>query len=707
MTVNRMSMTLLSLLAWMTVAGAATPATPPSDELQIVTVYGTRIPRSLQDTQASVGVLTESQIAEKDLQNVRDAFRLFGNVMDSDWVDAGFVIRGVNSEGLTPGGAPLAAIYVDGAAQTVQGARHGLRGLWDVSQVEIYRGPQSTLSGRAALAGALYIRTNDPTFAWEAGARATFGEDQTREGAVLFGGPLSDTTAFRIAAEYQTRESDLNYPLYESYRAFGEFTEDEYYQVRGKLLFKPAALNGGRALLTYAVAHDSPLYDDVAGPGLGFTYEERRGDLNADTPFYQENRSADTQTVAFEVNYPLSDALGFTSVSSYAYTDLERPSINAGTPGEVFVGLGHEKQTYITQELRLNFSSEVTQWVAGLYGAYDDARLDRTLSNFFSGGRNDTTRSKTEARNFAAFGEYSYEFVPTWQLTLGGRADYETQDQDYFFNRDFTDPALVDTLRAGVSENSEWAFLPKAAIVKRFTPQRSLGFTIQRGYRAGGAGVDPNDGSGYEFDAEYSTNYELSYRASALSNRWSLTANAFYTDWKDQQVELQLVPNDFTSTVILNAGASHLYGGELESQFKFTSQLSGFVSIGYVKTQFDDFVTASGVFNGFAFPESPEWTVSFGSEYQHPSGFFFGADARQVSEYLARDIQSSPPDEVGDYFVANVRAGYRAGKWSVTAFSDNVFDEDYFVYRDIIGTVDCCGTLGPRRLSGVTVRVDY
>jgi len=128
-------------------------------KLEDVVVYGARTSDSLLDTQASVGVLTSESIVEKDIQNLRDAFRLFGNVMDSDWVDAGFVIRGVSSEGLTPGGAPLATIYVDGAAQTVQGARRGLRGLWDVSQVEIYRGPQSTLSGRAALAGAIYQRS--------------------------------------------------------------------------------------------------------------------------------------------------------------------------------------------------------------------------------------------------------------------------------------------------------------------------------------------------------------------------------------------------------------------------------------------------------------------------------------------------------------------------------------------------------------------
>lgn len=697
----------LAVLATLAHAASGQSPAPAVPQLEDVIVLGSRMPGTLLDTQASVGVLTGESIIEKDIQNVRDAFRLFGNVMDSDWVDAGFVIRGVNSEGLTPGGAPLATIYVDGAAQTVQGARRGLRGLWDVSQVEIYRGPQSTLSGRASMAGAIYIKTNDPTFDWQAGARATYGEDETAEGALLLGGPLSETVAFRVAAEYQSRESDLNYPLYEPFAAFGDFSEDEYYQVRGKLLFQPEALNGGRAVLSYATAHDSPLYDDIAGPGLGFTYDQRRGDLNAGTPFFQENRSTDNQTVSLDVTYPLSDQLAFTNVTSYAYTDLDRPSINVGTPGEVFVALGHEKQTYATQEFRLNYGNAGLQWVAGIFAAYDEADVDRSSSNFFSGGRADVTRSKSIARNLAAFGEATYEFVPTWKGTLGVRLDYEEQSQRYFFQRDFTNPALVDVLRSGSSTNDEFTFLPKAGIVKQLDPAQSLGLTLQRGYRAGGAGVDPNDGSAYDFKPEFASTYELSYRAGLLDDRLLLTANAFYTDWKDQQVEIQLIPGNFTSTVVLNAGSSHLYGGELESQMRFSPRFTAFAAVGYVKTEFDEFVTSAGNFSGLPFPESPEWTISFGADYEHPSGFFVGADARHVAEYFARDLQNAPIDRVGDYVVANLRAGYRADKWSVTAFSDNAFDEEYFLYRDVIGTSDCCATLGNRRLTGVTLRVDY
>jgi len=479
----------------------ALPTAPALAQVQEVVIYGARMPTTLMDTQASVAVITEESLIEKDIQNIRDAFRLMGNVIDSDWVDSGFVIRGVNSEGLTPGLAPLASIYVDGAPQTVQGARRGLRGLWDVQQVEVYRGPQSTLSGRASLAGAIYLKTNDPTFEWDSAARATYGEHETAEVAVAGGGPLLDNVlAFRVAAEYQRRESDLNYQGYEMWDAFDDFKTDEYYQIRSKLLLTPGT-GGTRALLSYSFGHDSPMYDDIAGPGFGFEYSDRRGDLNAATPVFQENRSADTHNATLEVTHPFSDALSFTSITSFSYTDMRRPSINAGTPGEIDIAVGYEKEKLATQELRLNYDGEALSWVAGLYAAYDQSRTDRMTNSPF--GRIDYSRPKNFSCNLAVFGEATYEVAPGWEVTGGGRLDYEAQTRNYYALRDFDDPNTPDRLTIGESKNDQFTFLPKAGLVHRFMNEQSLGFTVQRGYRSGGAGVDPSDGSAYTFKPEY------------------------------------------------------------------------------------------------------------------------------------------------------------------------------------------------------------
>jgi iron complex outermembrane recepter protein len=700
---------LLCLTASAAVVGSVTPVSAQTtDPTEEIIVYGQKGRQTLQDTQASVAVVTTQEIVDKDIQNFRDAFRVMANVIDSDWVDSGFVLRGVNSEGLTPGGSPLASVYIDGAAQTVQGARRGARGLWDVEQLEVYRGPQSTLSGRASLAGAIYIKTKDPTFDWDAAARATMGSDETREAAVAFGGPIvADTLAFRISAEYQTRENDLNYPEYERYSRFDDFNEDKYWQVRGKLLFQPGGGDGLRAVLGYSMAHDSPLYDDVGGPLFGFEYSQRRGDLNFASPYFQEAREADNDNVSLEITLPISDAIGLTSITSWADTFLFIPSINEGTPGEQFVTRARQDQKLITQEVRLNYdSSDALQWVAGVYFSKEDQETNQRRIVPFSGGRTDFFGRQAEFTNAAVFGEATYRFAPQWKVVAGGRFDYTDSELESAASRDFFNPAFTDTGGGASASDSESTFLPKLGLVWDFAPSQSLGGTVQRGFRNGGAAVDLTDLSSYTFEPEYTWTGELSYR-STWGGNLVMNANVFYTDWKDQQVEVQLIPGDFTSQVTLNAGESNLYGAELEANYRIATGFDAFLSIGYLQTKFDEFSSSVGDLSGFPFPEAPEWTVAFGFEYEHTSGFFIGFDGRKVSEYLARDIQNAPPDEVGDYFVGNARFGWRGERWTVTAFSDNVFDEEYFMYREVFGTSDCCGTLGNRRSTGVTVTARY
>ncbi|MEM9168037.1 MAG: TonB-dependent receptor [Pseudomonadota bacterium] len=703
-----------SALAVLCSAGAALAQPVEEIEDDEIIVFGEKRGRTLQDTQASVAVVSEEQIRELGIQSFRDAFRVSANILDADWSDAGFIIRGVNSEGLTPGGSPLAALYIDGAQQTVQGARRGARGAWDVSQIEVYRGPQSTLSGRAALAGAIYVTTNNPTYEWEAQANLTVGTLETWQAGVAFGGPiLDDQIAFRIAAEFQTEESDLNYQGYSGFDRFDNFIDDEYYQIRGKLLIEPDALPGWSGLLTYSYSADSPHYDDIAGPGLGFPYSARRGDLNASLPFFQDNREGEAHNFSFDVTKDLTDALSFRSLTTASYSETNKPSINEGTPGEVFTSNGEIDQRLITQEFLLNFDKgeDAVSWVAGLYYLTEDTRDINRRSTFFGGGSTNATAAEIDTTNVAIFGEATWPILPTVDIIAGGRVQYEEQDVELFAASGAFNPALAAVPIGGGTDDSV-EFLPKGSIVWEFLPDRTIGFTAARGFRAGGVFVNPVTEAATSFDAETTWTYEVSFRSELFDGQATVNANAFYTDWQNQQVELQLVPGDFQSVITANAGQSSLYGFELEMRGDITAELSAFASIGYVETEFDEFVTTEFDLTGSDFPEAPNWTIAGGFNYVLPSGFFVGGDAKYVDAYLSRDIQNFPPDPVGDYIVANFRGGWRGDGLMVMLFADNAFNEDYFVYQDTFdfdadGVIDfdCCATLGPRRVYGISVDV--
>lgn len=679
-----------------TAAEATDPAAATVDDLFLdpIVIYGARDVQALEDSAASVAVVDSETIESRSIESFRDAFRMMANVIDADWVDAGFVIRGVNSEGLVPGGAPLASLYIDGVQQTGNGARRGARGLWDVEQVEVYRGPQSTLSGRAALAGAIYLKTKDPEFERQFAVQGSLGNLDSRGGAFMANLPIIDEQiALRVSAEYERSETDINYPTYTGYAGYDDLIEDEYYQIRGKLLLTPADLPDTRALISYSFSHDSPTSSDIAGPGLGFEFDEERGDFNL--PVFTEPRNNDVHNVAAEVTHQITDALKFTSLSTLSYSDLTRNSINVGTPGETNVLIGGQEQTLATQEFRLNYAEGRWSGVAGLYGAleYDDNGFERP--DYF--GRHDISRSERDTANIAAFGEATYEFVPTWKVTGGLRADFTTVDSYSFFSRN----GAVTTDLA--TEHDEFVLLPKIGLSKDLDESQTVGATIQRGFRSGGSSVISSTGEAYSYDPETTWNYELFYKARLLEDRLTLGANVFFQDWDDQQVEVQTIPNDFLSDKIVNAASSRSYGFEVSADYKVTEEISTFLAVGYVHSEFLDFSDLSiGDVTGLPFPEAPDWTIAFGARYQHETGFYVGADAKYVSSYLAR-FGTAPQEYLDERFIVNLQAGYKTDRWELNAYVENAFDESYFVYNDN----DIAATLGDGREFGVRLKATF
>jgi outer membrane receptor protein involved in Fe transport len=660
-----------------------------------IAVYGARTTQTLNDVTSSVGIVTGETIEERQVRSIRDSFRLMANVRDSDFNDAGFVIRGINSEGLTPGGAPVASFYVDGIQQTVQGARRGARGLWDVEQVEIYRGPQSTLAGRAALAGAIYVKTKDPTDKFEVGGRALVGTDETYGGAAMLNVPvIDDQVALRLAAEYERSESDINYPTYARFNRYDDFIEDEYYSLRAKALIKPAKLRDARALLTYSYSEDSPSQYDIAGPGLGFEFEDRRGDFN--TPNFAEDRRTVVHNAGMEITYDIVPALILTSQSGFTHSDTDRSSINVGTPGETDVVIGDFVQKLATQEFRLNQFGSAWETTLGVYGAYEKQDSGFRRPDFF-GFASDISKAEEETWNVAAFGEATYEFIPSWKAVAGGRVDHTRQEGSSFFSRNGV--AITDFSY----ELSDTVFLPKVGLIKEFGPDHTVGFTVQRAFRAGGAGVQSSTGEVFQFGPELAWNYELSYKGRFLNNRLNLASNIFYLDLRDQQIETLEDPLDPLSATTTNAAKSRAYGFEIEAQGQATREISAFASIGYVNSKFEEFDSASlGDLSGLWFPEAPRWNVAWGARYMHSLGFFVGADAKYTSRYQAR-IGQDPQEKLESYVIFNAQVGYRYDRLTVKAFAENLLDEQYYVFNDN----DIAATEGRGRFVGVALEAKF
>ncbi|MEM8488481.1 MAG: TonB-dependent receptor, partial [Bacteroidota bacterium] len=121
-----------------------------------IVIQNEKFIRNLQETQTSVNVVSAEEIEALAIRDWREAGRIIGNFQNDAF--GGFTIRGISINGVGFGGqGQTAQFYIDGVAQSSIGTRFGSRGVWDAEAFEVFRGPQSTVSGRNALIGSVAL----------------------------------------------------------------------------------------------------------------------------------------------------------------------------------------------------------------------------------------------------------------------------------------------------------------------------------------------------------------------------------------------------------------------------------------------------------------------------------------------------------------------------------------------------------------------
>ena len=92
----------------------------------------------------SISLIDGDFLDRSIIRELSESFSILPNVSISDSVDSGFLIRVINAEGNGPSsGKPLANLYVDGIAQSINGSRRGTLGTWDLENISLMRGPRT------------------------------------------------------------------------------------------------------------------------------------------------------------------------------------------------------------------------------------------------------------------------------------------------------------------------------------------------------------------------------------------------------------------------------------------------------------------------------------------------------------------------------------------------------------------------------------
>ena len=170
-------------------------------EIERITVNADYRQASLASTSNSVAVITEQALADQNIQHFQEALSHISNVNFAGGSSRPkyIQIRGVG-ERSEYRGAPNASVgfIVDNIDLSGLGMAASM---YDVQQVEVLKGPQGTRFGANALAGMVYVSSNEVTESFEAGLKASAGNDDLRNFAGFASGYLTDQLGLRVSLE--------------------------------------------------------------------------------------------------------------------------------------------------------------------------------------------------------------------------------------------------------------------------------------------------------------------------------------------------------------------------------------------------------------------------------------------------------------------------------------------------------------------------
>lgn len=168
----------------------------------VVITSGKRL-ETLGRSDASVQALSSQMMDRTGVRDFEDLAKLAPSLTISKTTQPGnnsINIRGVGTYSYSIGTEPSVVVVVDDVPQAFQAM--AFSALADVQQVEILRGPQSTLFGKSSAAGVIYITTKPASDVFGVQAEALITDDHEERMQAAVTGPITDTLKFRAVAAY-------------------------------------------------------------------------------------------------------------------------------------------------------------------------------------------------------------------------------------------------------------------------------------------------------------------------------------------------------------------------------------------------------------------------------------------------------------------------------------------------------------------------
>ena len=475
--------------------------------------------------------------------------------------------------------------------------------LFDMSRIEVLRGPQGTLFGSGSLSGTVRYITNQPELGVLEGT-GEFGFDSLTGGG--FGNnakfavniPLGEAAAARVTA-YNTAlggfmdavqpdgsmNEDMNSGRRTGARIAVLVQPNERFSITPRVIYQDVSMDGWNRIDAYNI-----LGNPFTTTRPAITLGERELFTQFEEPFGDQFLLGD-----LKAEYDFGNVL-LTSITSVTNRDVEvvrdssalAASVTGGTiefPEEVYALdaplIDMTSAQAVTEELRLSGATERVNWVGGLFYSNAERRYGQSLPvTGFEAATGIPTAGTQAARDELFFSDLNYDFDQTalfgevsvavterFNLT-GGLRWYDFDERRVqTFDGIFADAGTNegDTAGAGVA--------PRFIASYDVTDSTQVNAQVSKGFRLGGINdplnvpvCTPRDletfGNRGTWEDEELWNYEAGTKSTFLGGRGTLNVSGFYMDIRNLQATV--TAGSCSSRIIFNVPESRSAGMEFE-----------------------------------------------------------------------------------------------------------------------------------------------
>jgi iron complex outermembrane receptor protein len=621
-------------------------AAAAGDELQEVVVTAQRREERLQDVPEALTAVSGDALNALHLQG-NSALATHVPSLSFDVVGPGESTLAIRGLGTAYGLAPAVSFYFDETPLDIR--TDGYSGapdidFFDISRVEVLRGPQGTLYGSSSMGGAVRVLAAQPdprAFALNAdmGASSMAGGGAGYFARSAVNLPLTDDSAVRLVGAYEHVPGYIDRVTPVDYSAS---------QPQGPVTahhINDADIKSGRILGLW-----QPLDGLTIKPSLMISEvaAANNSDYFSNLPQYSIAAYAPTPQTSrlevgnLEVEYPFDAAtlMSSTSVLSRDTRTHNDFTLFLADLAPVF-GLPYPPNTpgtdYYTshndgfvQEFRLTSpTGQALRWVGGLYFShYRQHSTESTNSTEFAAaiGQADNPNLYTFDQSVidqqvAVFADLTYRFLTQFEFTAGARY-YELRDS----LENTQDGVLAAPSQPLVHAKADGTS-PRAVLTWHPTGDATLYATAARGYRPGGPNVGLPANAGCVLGNAYAPlynpdsvwNYELGAKTEFLDRRLSIDVAAFRIDWKN--VQQAVVDPGCGYQFVANVGSAQSTGAEVEINYRPVNALLLSAGGSYIHAQFKsiaaEFQEAASVRSGDPMPDIPRQKYNVSGEYNH------------------------------------------------------------------------------------------